>query len=270
MLAGVAAIVAVAASRGCSKEDREEAINRFSKAGKILNGEARPDDAEHEVPNIVAEQQRKERIRQNRTWTAENRALHPIEYCQAQLEELGKYAARLEASAHEINTKKSEVVRTKGDNEGQLKGLEKFLGEAKAAYRKCEAENSWPAQLGGFALSREKVREKIVEAARKIPALKARVGTQQNQLAGLGKKLEAVTREQKRTVALRERIETTISDLRLKKVIDGEKGIGDSLNAIDDAMGALGVDYGNPSLEDIMAPDGKSASDADFEKIMAQ
>ena len=41
-------------------------------------------DAKDKTPSIVKEQQRKERIRQDKTWTPENRAHHPIEYCQAQ------------------------------------------------------------------------------------------------------------------------------------------------------------------------------------------
>lgn len=270
MLIGVIAIVGLVCHVGCSKEDRDEAMNRITKAGKALNGEVRPDDVEHKVPNIVADQQRKERIRQNTTWTADNRALHPIEYCQAQLEELERYSDRLEVTAHEVATKKAEVTRVKGDNEGRLRSLNKFLKEAKANYRECEANNSWPAKVGGFSLSRDKMREKIVDAAKKIPSLKSRVGTQQNQLNYLEKKAELVSKEQKRLVALRERIETTISDLKLKKVIDGEKGISDSLNAINDAMGSLGVDYDDPTLDDILAPDRKSTIADDFDKIMAE
>ena len=44
---------------GCSREGRDEAIDRLGKAGKALNGEVRPDDKEYGTPNIVAEQQRK-------------------------------------------------------------------------------------------------------------------------------------------------------------------------------------------------------------------
>ena len=87
-LVGVAAVVGIACYVGCSKESRDEAINRLGKAGKALNGEVYPDDADNGVANIVREQQRKERIRQNTTWTAENIARHPKEYCQAQLETL--------------------------------------------------------------------------------------------------------------------------------------------------------------------------------------
>lgn len=270
IFAGVAAVVGILCYIGCSQESRDEAINRLSNAGKALNGEVRPNDVDHGTPNIVREQQRRERIRQNTQWTPANRALHPIEYCQAQLEELEKYAARLEVTAHEVATKKAEVTRVMGDNESNLKSLEKFLAEAKSTYRECDAKNSWPAKLGGYSLSKDKVREKIVDAAQRMPSLKSRIGSQQNQLIHLEKRADLVLKEQRQIVLLKERIEMTISDLKLKKVVDGEKGVADSLNAINDAMGSLDVDYDNPSLEDIIAVDHKSATDADFEKIMAE
>lgn len=269
-LVGLVCLVGLVFHVGCSRESREEAMVRMTKAGRALNGDVRPNDVEHEVPNVVIEQQRRERIRQNTMWTADNRALHPIEYCQAQLEELEKHDARLEVVAHEVATKKAEVVRTMGNHEGRLKNLEKFLGEAKATYRVCETNNVWPAQLGGFSLSKGKVREKIVDAARQISVLRTRIGTQRNQLVQLEKKADLVWEEQKRLAALRERVETTLSDLKLKKVIDGKTGISDSLNAIHDAMGSLGVDYDDPKLDDIFAPDRKSAIDEDFDRIMAE
>ena len=52
-LVGVAAVVGIACYVGCSKESREEAINRLGKAGKALNGEVYPDDADNGVANIV-------------------------------------------------------------------------------------------------------------------------------------------------------------------------------------------------------------------------
>lgn len=269
-LIGVVVVFGLVSHVGCSREDREEAVNRFASVGKTLNGKVRSDDVEHQVPNIVADQQRKERIRQNTTWTTENRALHPIEYCQAQLDELDKYLSRLDVVAHEVATKKAEVTRVIGEQDGRVANINKFLKEAKEVYRTCEASNSWPAKIGGFSLSKDAVRSKIVDAAQKVPTINTRIDTMRNQLVHLEKKSELITKEQKRLVDLHERIEVTISDLQLKRVVSGEKGISDALNVINDAMGSLGVDYDNPSLDELIAPDRESATVMDFEKIMAE
>ena len=60
LVAGVVVVAGIAYLGGCSQESRDEALSRLNKAGRPLNGEVRPDDAAHDVPNIVREQQRQE------------------------------------------------------------------------------------------------------------------------------------------------------------------------------------------------------------------
>jgi len=260
---GIVAVVAGVIYFIASDDQKAEIRHRLDQAGQI-------GVSDKDTPRVVREQQRKERARQNSTWTAENRALHPIEFCQAQLEELDKYAAQLEVSAHEVACKKAEVTRVMGDKEAMVANFEKFLKEAKATYRSCDQSNTWPAKVGGFSLSKEKLREKIIDAAQRIPSLKTRVASMKNQIVHIEKKASVVAAEQKRLVKIRESVQATISDLKLKKVIDGDNSITEALNAINDQMGTLGVDYDDPKLEDIVLPDQKEVRDAEFDKIMAE
>ena len=69
---------------------------------------------------------------------------------------------------------------------------------------------------------------------------------------------------------IREQIQNTINDLRIKKVIDGDNSIVASLNAIEDSMGVLGVDYDDPSIENIVQPDEKMTREELFKKLMAE
>ncbi len=199
--------LAALAVGGCTKGARDTAIDRVGKAAKELNGEVRPNDEEHETPNIVAEEQRKERIRQNTQWTPENQAKHPVEYCRAQLAELDANSQKLTVGAHKISVALNAASRENTDDEAKLASLEKFLGSAKQAYRAADATNSWPVQIGGFALSKEKAQQKIVEASRQIQPLKDKIGTRKNQVAMLQKKLEAINAEQARLASLRERVQ---------------------------------------------------------------
>jgi len=154
----VVAAVGVAVCIGCSQDDRDEFDERGGNARNAIKGETTPGE---KTPRTVKVQQRKERIRQNNTWTSENRALHPVEYCQAQLEDLQRYSRKLEARAHEKSCAIAAVKRTLGDSGNMEQNLKKFLADAKKAYRECEAANSWPAKLGGYSLSREKTQDKI-------------------------------------------------------------------------------------------------------------
>lgn len=261
------AVVGVAVCVGCSREDREEIADRVDNAGRALRGESSTGER---TPRIVKEQQRRERIRQNNTWTPENRARHPVEYCQAQLEDLQRYSRELEARAHEKSCTIAAVKRTLGDNETMEQNLKKFLVDAKKTFKECDAANSWPAKLGGYSLSREKTQDKIIDAAQKIAEVQSQTASKKNQLVALEKTLKVTQDEQKRIVKIREQVQNTINDLRIKKVIEGDDSIVASLNAIEDNMGTLGVNYDDPKIESIIQPDEKTTRDELFKKIMAE
>ena len=262
MIVGAIGVVAVAYYLIAPEEKRDALLERVENLGRASDGE--------HVAKVVREQQRKERIRQNNTWTPENRALHPVEYCQAQLEELQRYSRELEARAHEKACAIAAVKRTLGDNDAMEKNLKKFIAEAKKTYKECEAANSWPATLGGYSLSREKTQDKIIEAAQKMAEVQAKTVGKKNQLVALEKTLAVTQNEQKRIVKIREQVQNTINDLRIKKVIEGDNSIVASLNAIEDNMGTLGVDYDDPKIESIVQPDEKTTREELFKKIMAE
>ena len=263
----VVVVMGIVGIIGCSQEDRDELVERGGNALSALNGESKSGE---KIPRIVKEQQRKERIRQNNTWTPENRAHHPIEYCQAQLEDIQRYSRELEARAHEKSCTIAAVKRTLGDSDNMEKNLRKFLVDAKRTYRECEAANSWPAKLGGYSLSREKTQEKIIDASQKIAEIQSKTASKKNQLVTLEKTLRITQAEQKRIVKIREQIQNTINDLRIKKIIDGDDSIVASLNAIEDSMGDLGVNYDDPNIESIIMPAENTTREELFKKIMAE
>ena len=167
----------------CSQESRNEAIERASNAASALNGGDKSAEKEHGTPLIVQEQKKKENIRQNTEWTAENQALYPIEYCQAKLKDLDTYAERLEVSAHAIAVELNKVKRNMGNDAAQLKQLQAFLSTAKKAYLEAEASGKWPVNINGFAFSQDNAKLKIIEAARKVKELEGGVNTPKNQQA---------------------------------------------------------------------------------------
>ena len=238
----------------------------------MLDGAARLGDSTDadKTPWIVKKQQRKERRRQDMEWTPENQALHPVEYCQAQLERLEEYASQLDVQAHKYAVAKNQMLRGITDAEVKLVGIARFLEESKRAYKEAVASNQWPVRIGGFALAKEKAQEKIVEAAERRPALQTTIARGKNMLASLEKKIVRVSEEQKNIVKIKERIQMTLTDLNLKKVVDGDNGITDTLNAINDSLGALKTDYDDPSVDDLLVPDKASAIKVSFDAVMAE
>ena len=266
----VALTIGATLCAGCSKEDRENIIDRAAKAGKALNGEVVDNTKERAIPTIVEEQQKKERVRQNTQWTAENQRLHPQEYCQAQLEETGKMSKKLDVQQHKLLMSKSSLSRKVSDLELQRKQLSDFLSKAKVAYKDAEANNSFPITLNGYPVSKEKAQQAIIEANRKLKIAQEQIVPTRNSLATAEKKLKQIAEEQRKIVALREKLQSTLSDLQMKQVIEGENGIGDALKAIDDSMNALQTASNEPDVLDIMVPDEKTQQQSEFDAIMKE
>ena len=233
-------------------------------------GGCSPDDKEYDTPKIVAEQQRKERIRQNTEWTPENQALHPIEYCQSQLDSLFDVAQQLEVQSHKYAVAKNQVQRSITNNEAQIANFKKFLHAGKKAYKEAESTNKWPATVNGYSLSQEKLRERLVETYRRIKPMEDSVANNKVLLRSLERKSDLVSSRQQEVVQLRERINITISDLKLKKLDEGNDGLKDILNALSDSVASLGGNLYDPTLEDLAAPDAQSSMQADFDAIMAE
>ena len=254
----------VFALSGCSQEQREDAIDRVANAAKELNGEL------NTTPVIVAEAKRKEKRRQNTLWTKENQALYPIEYCQAQLEELTKMAQSLQVQVHSVATTKASVQRKREDGLSQIEILGKLLKEAKAAYREADVKDKWPMELNGFQLTKERSMQKIVDVAQKISTQKTFIDKSKNILASLEKKLVKLDVEQRKLVSVREKVQSTIDALKTKQIVEGVNGVSGAMDAINDSMASLGVDTSDPSIEDILIPSIENDRVQLFKKIMAE
>ena len=192
---GGCSLLAIVCFMIASREHREAIINEVAKLSDACDSE--------KTPQIVREQQRKERLRQDKEWTPENQALYPIEYCQAQLEKLSEYARKLDVQAHKYAVAKNKALREVTDAEVHLVQIAKFLDETKRAYKDALAKEKWPVMIRGFALSKEKAQEKIVAAAEKRPVYQSVILKNKALIVQLEKKSERVAEEQKNIVKTR-------------------------------------------------------------------
>ena len=222
------------------------------------------------TPAIVAEQQRKELVRQDSTWTIENQKKHPEEYCLAQLDELRKINTQLEVEIHRYGVMRSEMRRKDTDAKAQVASLDKFLAMAKAAYRAAEAENKWPMEVNGIRLTKEKAQQKIVEAANKRAANTKVVTSTATGLAKLEKKVVYLTDKQSKLVQYRDRLNATLADIKTKKITEAENGIEDALNSLNDSLEAFEIGQDDVSLDDLVTPTQEAVISEAFEKIMAE
>ena len=90
-----------------------------------------------------------------------------------------------------------------------------------------------------------------------------------NVLALLEAKSVKLDGEQRKLVAIREKVQTTLDDLKTKQVVDGANGVADALNAINDSMSSLGVDAADPAIDELVVPTGEVERTRLFREIMA-
>lgn len=263
LLSGIAIAVFVAA--GCSQESRDDAIQRTTRAAVAFNGGA-PDG----TPDIVREQRERERERQNSEWTPENQAKHPIEYCQAQLEELHRYEQELEVSAHKVAVAKSETSRKLAYDETQSKSVGAALAAIKDAYRKAEMSGEWPFILGGVSYTKESARTTILESSRRAKTLAVETETLRTNVSKLDAKFRQIGEEQRKLTALRARIQSTLDDLKTKEVVEGSESVGTALDAINDSIRAFDSGVSDPGLDALLEIGNQAVEDEEFAAIMAE
>lgn len=247
----------------CSRSSRDEAIDRMTDAAKALNGKT--DD----TPAIVKAEQKKERERQDNTWTAENQRKHPLEYCRAMLAELDKKESSLEVSLHSFLTADSAARRELAAAEADVKKFSAFLDKAKAAYRSADEAGKWPVSFNGKTLSQDDFKSRIVDAGKKLAAATAKVPQLKDKIAMFAKKKVAVAKEQEEVAALREKFQAAIRDIELKKVDISNGELGLSLGSLRDSVEALcqssavGIED-----DDFFSASPEDNRDADFDAIM--
>ena len=253
---------------GCSPSAQDEACRRVGKAVSALNGRDASDERIHKTPNIVAAQQQRDILRQNTEWTPENQVKHPIEYCNAKLEELDGFSERLEVSVHKLLVRQSEVENTTAKARVQIDDLARFLKESKESYRRSESESTDRVEIGGYSLNKEQAKMRIVEAAHRMTELQNLIVNKENILVSINKKIAQVQNEQKTLLTVRKRVEATKTDMQVKEVMDGETGISSAIEALNNTLSALSTTDREPTLDDVLVPDAKVETDRDFEDIM--
>lgn len=265
---GKTAMVCILLSAGCSQESRDEAINRLANSAKELNATGKGD--QKATPDIVKEEMKKENDRQNTQWTPRNQKLHPLEYCQAQLEALDAHQKSLEVTAHKIAVMQNEAKRKQETAESLLVGLNDLLARTKKSYREAEASGSWPIKMNGYGLSKEKAQSKIIEIAERISTAQREIEQSKLKTTRYALKFQKVGNERKKLAALRTKIEETINDLTANSIVEDNGTIAQSLGSIQDSISALASGSDDVSVEDLLSNETETSKAEQFEKIMAQ
>lgn len=225
----------------------------------------------NDTPDIVKQQQKREQKRQNTTWTPENQRKHPIEYCQAMLEELSEKEKDIEAVQDKVLIAESALRREATGFEADKKTYGAFLEKAKVAYGEAEAQGTWPTTFNKRVLSQDEFKAKIVDGHNKLKGAEGKLEKIQEKLAALEKRKVVISQQQEQMLELRGQFEGLIRDVELKMLTDENGDLGKSLGKLGDSIVALNQSSAVLSDEEFFDVSSREEKlNADFEAIMSE
>ena len=204
-------------------------------------------------PTVVQKAAIREAIRQDSTWTSENIQKNPYLFLQDQIAACDRLKAKIEAQNITLVRMEKKSTRAVEEAEGMKARYEKFLADAKTAYK--AANGKWPVSVNGYDLDEDELNDKIADAmervelakkehkdnaaiANKVSIRKGVLKTKKRELVSLRMKLVQQAEQVKMNVALAE-----LGDLKA------------SLGTIHDMMLEIDEDPTKMSVEDLTAED---------------
>ena len=255
----ISILVAATVCAGCSQGSREEAIDRASQAAKALNGKA--DD----TPDVVKEQIRKEKERQNTQWTIENVTAHPIEACNAKIAELDGKIEKAKIAYNRALSARAAAQTAKDAADADASKYAAFLDAARPVYKAAKESGKWPITVNGYSLSEEAAEEKILAAIKKGGEAKAKGEKASAQIAAMDRRMKEVKRIREDLSSQREKVLEYSENIRsgqLQSEINGLVGVlndgGVNMSDIEAINATQGVD----TSDDVFTPAQSSADKA--------
>ena len=204
-------------------------------------------------PSVVANAASREAIRQDTTWTSENIQKNPYLFLQDQIVSCDKLRAKIEAQNITLIRMEKQATRMVEEAESTQARYEKFLKDAKAAYK--AAKGKWPITVNGYDLDEEEFNDKVADAMERIElatkekkdnsAIAKKVAIRKGVLKA--KKRELVTRRMK--------LVQQAEQVKMNAALAELGSLKDVLGTIKDMMLEIDEDPTKLSVEDLTAED---------------
>ena len=206
-------------------------------------------------PTVVRNAEIREAIRQDSTWTSENIQKNPYLFLQDQIASCDRLKAKIEAQNITLIRMGKQATRTAEDADSTINRYEKFLKEAKVAYKAAVAEDKWPVSLNGYNLSKDELDDRIADALERVELSRKE---KEDNLA-IAKKVEirkGVLKTKKRDlITLRRKLVQQAEQVKMNAALAKIGQLSDVLGAIKDMMIEIDEDPTKLSLDDLTAED---------------
>lgn len=206
-----------------------------------------------DAPSVVRDAAVREAIRQNATWTSENIAKNPYLFLQDQIANCDRLRAKIEAQNITLIRMEKSARRTVEEAESSQARYEKFLKDAKAAYK--AANGTFPVALNGFDLDEEELNDKIADAMERIELAKKEF-KDNTAIAKKASIRKGVLKRKKRDLMnLRMKLVQQAEQVKMNAALAEIASLNDVLGTIKDLMLEIDEDPTKLSVEDMTEED---------------
>ena len=204
-------------------------------------------------PSVVRNAEIREAIRQDSTWTSENIQKNPYLFLQDQIAACDRLNAKIEAQNITLNRMGKKATRSVEESEGTKARYEKFLADAKVAYK--AANGKWPVSVNGYDLDEEELNDKIADAMERVELAKK----EHKDNAAIAKKVsirKGILKTKKRDIAsLRMKLVQQAEQVKMNAALAEIGDLKAALGTIQDMMIEIDEDPTKLSVEDLTAED---------------
>lgn len=204
-------------------------------------------------PTVVRNAEIREAIRQDSTWTSENIQKNPYLFLQDQIAACDRLKAKIEAQNITLIRMEKKATRAVKESEEMKIRYEKFLADAKAAYK--AANGKWPVSVNGYDLDEDELNDKIADAMERVELAK-KEHKDNEAIAKKASIRKGVLKTKKRDlVSLRMKLVQQAEQVKMNAALAEIGDLKAALGTIQDMMIEIDEDPTKLSIEDLTAED---------------
>ena len=223
-----------------------------------------------EKPRIVREAEKRERERQDSTWTPENIRDNPVLFLQETIAACDALKDKIEAQDIAFIRLKKQAERKVTEAESAIRRYTKFLEEAKKQYKiaKEKEKNAFPVTVNGFELSEEELSDKVADALERVELAKSQKKTN-SVVAKKVKIRQGVLKTKTRELrTIRRKLVLQLEQVKMNQALGEIDELTDVLGTIKDMSIELDEDPTKLSLDDITEEDPDAARKQSAEEFL--
>ncbi len=206
-------------------------------------------------PRIVREAERRERERQDSTWTPENIRKNPALFLQETIASCDVLKGKIETQDIAFIRLKKQAERKVSEAESSIRRYTKFLNEAKKQYKAAKEKDAFPVVINGFELSEEELAEKVADALERVELAKKQKATNSVVVKKVKIRQGVLKTKTRELRSIRRKLVLQLEQVKMNEALGEIDELTDVLGTLKDMSLELSEDPTKLSLDDITEED---------------